>query len=107
MNSIAKDILIIPATNTSIERLFSASGNLVTDTRTRLNSDKINKLMFLKKNHVLLKSIKKATVTETTPSNNEELGNVAKHKELFNHETNGDFEESHDDETNDDNESFF
>jgi len=47
--TIAKDILIIPATNTCVERLFSASGNAVTETRTRLNADKLNKLMFLKK----------------------------------------------------------
>src|SRR4051794_3662190 len=55
--AIAKDILIIPATNTSIERLFSASGSAVTETRTRLDAEKLNKLMFLKKNHLMLKSI--------------------------------------------------
>jgi hypothetical protein len=55
--SIARDILIIPATNTSVERLFSASGNTITDTRTRLSAEKVDKLMFIKKNLLILKKI--------------------------------------------------
>ncbi|CAF1202262.1 unnamed protein product [Didymodactylos carnosus] len=55
--SIAHDILIIPATNTSVERLFSHSGNTITDKRTSLSTSKLNKLMFLKKNLILLKGL--------------------------------------------------
>jgi hypothetical protein len=55
--SIARDILIIPATNTAVERLFSASGNTITDTRTRLSAEKVDKLMFIKKNLLILKKI--------------------------------------------------
>jgi hypothetical protein len=54
---IAKRILTIPATNTSIERLFSDSGNIITDRRTRLDTDKINSLLFIKKNMRILKEI--------------------------------------------------
>ena len=33
---IAKGVLAIPATNTPVERLFSHSGNTITDCRTRI-----------------------------------------------------------------------
>ncbi|CAF4609023.1 unnamed protein product, partial [Rotaria sp. Silwood2] len=55
--SIARDILIVAATNTAAERLFSASGNTVTETRNRLSSQKVDKLMFIKKNVAILKKI--------------------------------------------------
>ncbi|CAF3817810.1 unnamed protein product [Rotaria magnacalcarata] len=55
--SIVCDILIIPASNTAVERLFSASGHAVTDTRTRLSAQKLDKLMFIKKNLSILKKI--------------------------------------------------
>ncbi|CAF2074084.1 unnamed protein product [Rotaria magnacalcarata] len=44
---LAKRILAIPATNTTIERLFSDSANTKTDRRTRLDTDKINNLLFI------------------------------------------------------------
>ena len=47
---IAKRVLSIPATNTSVERLFSHSGNTVTNRRTRLDADKVNNLLFIKRN---------------------------------------------------------
>ncbi|CAF1124545.1 unnamed protein product [Didymodactylos carnosus] len=49
ISKIAKRILAIPATDTSAERLFSQSGNTVTNRRTRLGTDKVNQLMFLRK----------------------------------------------------------
>jgi hypothetical protein len=55
--SIACEILIIPATNTAAERLFSASGKTITNTRTRLSAEKVDKLMFIKKNLSMLKRI--------------------------------------------------
>ncbi|CAF1395413.1 unnamed protein product [Rotaria sp. Silwood1] len=55
--SIVCEILIIPATKTAAERLLSASGNTITNTRTRLSAEKVNKLMFIKKNLVILKKI--------------------------------------------------
>ena len=64
--SIAKDILINPATNTTAESLFSASGAAVTEVRTRLSADKVNKLTFLKKNHLKLKPITNATSSIST-----------------------------------------
>jgi len=56
LSSIALDILIIPASNTSVERLFSTSEAIVTNKRNRLNTAKIDKLMFLKSNLTFLKS---------------------------------------------------
>ena len=39
----------VPAVNTTIERLFSSSKNIVIDKRTSLGAEKINKLLFLQK----------------------------------------------------------
>lgn len=55
--SIACEILIVPASNTAVERLFSASGQAVTNVRTRLSAQKLNKLMFIKKNLFILDKI--------------------------------------------------
>ncbi|CAF1353535.1 unnamed protein product [Adineta steineri] len=55
--SIACVVLIIPASNTAVERLFSASGKTVTNVRTRLSAQKVDKLMFIKKNLSILKKI--------------------------------------------------
>jgi predicted small metal-binding protein len=54
---IAKRILSIPATNTSVERLFSHSGNTITNRRTRLDDEKVNSLLFIKRNMRVLKEI--------------------------------------------------
>ncbi len=53
--AIPRRILAIPASNTSVERLFSLAKITVNDRRTKLGVEKIDKLMFLKKNLVLLK----------------------------------------------------
>ena len=55
--SIARRIFSIPATNTTIERLFSLSKNTVTERRTNLDQEKLNRLMFLQKNLPLLKQL--------------------------------------------------
>jgi len=55
--SIARKVLSIPAANTSVERLFSSSKIIIGDKRTRLSSEKIDKLMFLKKNLASLKQM--------------------------------------------------
>ncbi|CAF3822945.1 unnamed protein product [Rotaria sp. Silwood1] len=54
---VAKKILAIPASNTSVERLFSDTGNTIIDRRTRLDVDKINNLLFIKRNTRTLKEI--------------------------------------------------
>jgi hypothetical protein len=48
--AVARDILAIPASNTCVERLFSACKATITEKRTRLGSEKLNKIMFLQKN---------------------------------------------------------
>ncbi len=63
--SIARDILAIPASNTSVERQFSSCKNTVTDKRTKLGSEKLNKLIFLKKNMNIFKE--KFAVSFTEP----------------------------------------
>ncbi|CAF2573675.1 unnamed protein product [Rotaria sp. Silwood2] len=62
--NIIQDFYAIPASNTTIERLFSSSKNTITDKRTRLGTEKINKLLFLQKNLNLLKEIAKQPVNE-------------------------------------------
>ena len=42
-----------------MERQFSALKNIMTDKRNSLNEDKLDKLLFLKKNLLILKEIKK------------------------------------------------
>jgi hypothetical protein len=57
IHSLARKVLAIPASNTEVERLFSCSKSAVTDKRTRLNADKLNKLIFLRKNLHALKQL--------------------------------------------------
>jgi hypothetical protein len=68
--SIARDILAIPASNTSVERQFSSCKNTVTDKRTKLGSEKLNKLIFLKKNMNVLKEKFSGGFTEANNSLN-------------------------------------
>lgn len=74
---IARRIFAIPASNTTVERLFSASKNAVSERRTALGQEKLNQLMFLKKNLSLLKQLEKndnqtvqlkRSISKTTPS---------------------------------------
>jgi len=44
---ITKQFLAMPATNTSVERIFSHTGNTVTNRRTRLDANKIYYLLFI------------------------------------------------------------
>ncbi|CAF4199819.1 unnamed protein product, partial [Rotaria magnacalcarata] len=72
-----KRILSIPATNTSVERLFSDSGNTITNRRTRLQTSKVNQLLFIRRNLPLLRELlpqsveqiqkRKKSTTSTTP----------------------------------------
>lgn len=75
--SIARRVLSIPATNTTIERLFSISGNTVTNRRTRLQTSKVNQLLFVRRNLMALRELfpssldlmtkRKNSSTSTTP----------------------------------------
>ncbi|CAF1444889.1 unnamed protein product [Adineta steineri] len=57
IHSLARKVLAIPASNTEVERLFSCSKMAMTDNRTRLDADKLNKLIFLRKNLHSLKQL--------------------------------------------------
>ncbi|CAF4837251.1 unnamed protein product, partial [Rotaria sp. Silwood2] len=48
--SIVQDFYAVPASNTTIERLFSSSKNTITDKRSSLGAEKLNQLLFLQKN---------------------------------------------------------
>ena len=54
---LAKQVLIIPASNTCVERMFSVSGATVTEKRTRLAIEKIDKMIFLSRSLSYLKSL--------------------------------------------------
>ena len=58
LSSIVRDLYAIPASNTIVERLFSSSKNTVTDRRTNLAAEKINKLLFLQKKSCFLETNK-------------------------------------------------
>ena len=55
ISAIARDVLAIPASNTCVERLFSACKNTLTNKRTRMAGEKLNKIMFLQRNMNVLK----------------------------------------------------
>ena len=57
IHSLARKILAIPAWNCEVERLFSSSKMTMTDCRTRLAADKLNKITFLRKNLQALKQL--------------------------------------------------
>ena len=59
IHAIARKVLVIPASNTEVERLFSCSKMIMTDKRTRLDPDRLNKLIFLRKNLHSLKKLHK------------------------------------------------
>jgi hypothetical protein len=50
LTQIARKYLAIPATSASSERSFSAAGKIVTDSRTKLDTASVEKLVFLKTN---------------------------------------------------------
>ena len=60
--TIVRKLFAILASNTIVERLFSASKNIMTDKRTSLNEDKLDKLLFLKKKLVLKEMKKKELI---------------------------------------------
>lgn len=51
---ILRKLLAIPASNSAVERLFSSTKTMISDRRTRLGAEKIDKLMFLHKNLIPL-----------------------------------------------------
>ncbi|CAF3417542.1 unnamed protein product [Rotaria socialis] len=57
LSTIVRELFSIPASNTIVERLFSASKIIVNDKRTNLSHEKLNQLLFLKKNSTRLKEI--------------------------------------------------
>jgi hypothetical protein len=48
---VAKNILCIPASYASSERVFSTARNIVTSQRNRLNAENVSTLVFLKQNN--------------------------------------------------------
>jgi len=75
IHSLARKVLAIPASNTEVERLFSCSKMAVVDNRTRLDADKLNKVVFLRKNLHSLKQLdeKKEIVENESQSMNVSL----------------------------------
>ena len=57
LTEIAREILSIPASNTEVERLFSAAKFTVSARRTRLGAEKLNKLIFIQKNLASLRQL--------------------------------------------------
>ncbi|CAF4905674.1 unnamed protein product, partial [Rotaria socialis] len=60
--TIAQHVLCIPVANTSVERLFSDSGNTITIRRTRLKTSKVNQLLFMLQNLSTLRELSPLSV---------------------------------------------
>ena len=50
VTEVPQRVLSVPATNTSIESIFAGSGNTITDQWTGLETEKVNKLLFIRRN---------------------------------------------------------
>ncbi len=57
LSKIAQRVLCIPATNTCVERLFSDSGFTITNRRSRLQTSKVNQLLFIRRNLSTLREL--------------------------------------------------
>ncbi|CAF4530762.1 unnamed protein product [Rotaria sp. Silwood2] len=104
MYSIACEILIVPATNTAAERLFSASGKTITNTRTRLATEKVDKLMFIKKNLLTLKEIfvKNGKLHDAHTQDNYDATGKKGEKRSYEDDSDDDNENDNGDDDNDD-----
>jgi len=54
---VVKKFICIPATSCESERAFSKAGQIISDRRTRLKPDVVDKLMFINKNYSFLKNV--------------------------------------------------
>lgn len=52
--TVALQYLTCPASTVASERLFSAAGNILTESRNRLSPDKLDQLLFLHNNLILV-----------------------------------------------------
>jgi len=90
LSTLAKQVYAIPASNTIVERLFSASKNTISEKRTNLASVKVNQLLFLQKNFALLKQLcsesrRKRTISmssTTTISSEDSMCTIPKQSRL-------------------------
>ena len=57
LSKIARIYLVVPATSTPSERLFSDAGNLLSAKRSRMDAELFKRMMFLKKNALKINSI--------------------------------------------------
>jgi hypothetical protein len=75
---LAKQVLIIPASNTCVERMFSISGATITEKRTSLAIEKLDKMIFLRKNLVYLRSLNETNGNELPDDKSHPLFNSNK-----------------------------
>ena len=74
--SIVQHYYAMPTENTTIERLFSSSKNTTTDKHTSLNTEKINRLLFLQKNLMSFKEVDNKTIVNETTETSTERNNL-------------------------------
>ncbi|CAF2941605.1 unnamed protein product, partial [Rotaria sp. Silwood2] len=79
LSLIARNIFAIPASNTTVERLFSSSKLSVGERGTNLGSEKLNQLMFLQKNLVLLKELRQVNKVPTKRSISDQVSMMSEH----------------------------
>ena len=87
---IAREILVIPESNTSVEWLFSSAKNTVDDHRTRLSVEKVDRLLFLQRNEISFEKMenrqgskRKATDPSDTQHNNTNKNKKKEERNIF------------------------
>ncbi|CAF4164080.1 unnamed protein product [Rotaria sordida] len=79
LSLIARKFFAIPASNTTVERLFSSSKLSVGERRTNLGGEKLNQLMFLQKNLVRLKERRQVNKVPTKRSISDQVSVMSEH----------------------------
>jgi hypothetical protein len=98
---IAKRILSIPATNTSVERLFSDSGNTITNRRTRLQTSKVNQLLFIRRNLSVLRELFPPSIEQIKKRKNSNTSTTPMKKRKYSTGEDDDKDLSQEDDNND------
>ena len=97
LSEIARSVLAIPASSAKSERAFSKGGNIVTRKRTRLNPNKVEKIVVIQENRKKVKEFMMKTTYEVKKTEGKGFGEIDIKEIVRIHEDEQDNEEDSDD----------